>query len=77
MIKCANCEVEALYTYQINPDYLVHYCQYHLPRFLTAARDAGQLNLVLPVVETPAPVPTKKKASAPVEEVLVDETPVA
>lgn len=68
MIKCANCEGEAMYTYQINPDYLINYCQYHLPRFLTAARDAGQLNLVIPVVEAPA----KKKTTTP-----VDETPAA
>ena len=71
MIKCANCEVEALYTYQISPDYLVHYCQYHLPRFLTAARDAGQLSLIVPIVEVQQPV-SKKKTTAP-----VDETPVA
>jgi hypothetical protein len=76
MIKCANCEGDALYTYQINSDYLINYCQYHLPRFLTAARDAGQLNLVVPIVETPAP--SKKKAAAPVEESApVDETPTA
>jgi hypothetical protein len=78
MITCANCQSEALYTYQINPDYLVHYCQSHLPRFLTAARDAGQLNLVVPVAETPAPSKKKTTVSAPVEEPApVDETPAA
>jgi hypothetical protein len=69
MVTCANCQSEALYTYQINPDYLVHYCQYHLPKFLTSARDAGQLKLVAPVVEEPV---AKKKTTTP-----VDETPAA
>lgn len=73
MIKCANCEGEALYTYSVNPDYLIHYCQYHLPRFLSAARDAGQLNLIVPVVEAPS----KKKVVELVAEapIVVDETP--
>ena len=70
MLICANCEGEALYTYVISPNYGINYCQYHLPRFLTAQREAG----LLPLIDFNAPKPTKKKIVDPVP---VDETPTA
>jgi hypothetical protein len=71
MSSCANCAADAIYTYQVNESFGIHYCQSHLPRFLYGQRDAG--NLAFKVAEE-APKPSKKKA-APVEEV-VEEVPV-
>jgi hypothetical protein len=79
MTKCANCAANADYTYTINPQFLIHYCTEHLPKFLTPLKVAGRLALQeeAPVVEAPAePVvdaaPAKsKKSDTPV----VDETP--
>lgn len=68
-MKCANCNRDALYTYVIAGNHSIHYCQYHLPRFLTAQKKAGLLPLVKPpVIETPAKVSKKKET-----EVVVDE----
>jgi hypothetical protein len=74
MTKCANCPAEAQFTYAVAENYLIHYCQRHLPRFLTWKKNAGQLPLQVPaapvVEEVVAPKPSKKK------EVVVEETPV-
>jgi hypothetical protein len=73
MAICANCSTEALYTYVINENYKINYCQYHLPNFLTARKIAGQLPLIedaAPVVETPAP--KSKKAAATTTDAPVD-----
>jgi hypothetical protein len=75
-MKCANCSRDALYTYVISGNHNINYCQSHLPRFLTAQRDAGLLPLVKPpVVETPAKVTKKKETEAVVEPEVVEETP--
>ena len=69
MVKCANCPGEAMYTYKVSDDYLIHYCQYHLPKFLIGKRNAGQLPLV-------APKTTKTSKTTPVvEEPVVEEEP--
>ena len=81
MPKCANCPADAEFTYNVNGDLLIHYCETHLPKFLSGRKAAGELSLVIvglvePVVEEPVveePVKTsKKKATEPV----VEETPV-
>jgi len=59
MAVCANCTQEALYTYPVSAGYNLHYCQYHLPKFLTSRRDAG----LLPIIED-APAPKAKKSAA-------------
>lgn len=80
MVTCANCPREALYTYEVSQDYLIHYCQNHLPRFLTSHKNAGLLGLKVtaPVVEE-APVVTKtkkeKKEETVVEEPVVEDSP--
>jgi hypothetical protein len=75
-MKCANCSRDALYTYVIGGNHNINYCQSHLPRFLTAQRDAGLLPLVKPpVVETPAKVSKKKETEVVVEPEVVEETP--
>jgi hypothetical protein len=83
-MTCANCSRDALYTYAVSESYLLHYCQYHLPRFLTSQKNAGLLALQVPapVVEEPVAVeaevvkPSKSKKSTPaVEEPAVEETP--
>ena len=64
MAICANCSKEAIYTYNVTAEYLIQYCQSHLPKFLYAQRDAGLLpSAVVEVVEEvvePAK-PSKKK----------------
>ena len=84
MSICANCNAQALYTYQVNSDILIQYCSDHLPHFLLKKRDAGQLPLIsdtpvveeAPVVEEPAPKSSKKKAADPVVEDAPVEAPV-
>lgn len=80
MVVCANCSNEALYTYQISVDIKHNYCDTCLPKFLLFKRDAGQIPLQVPVVETveeevPAKTSKKKVAEEPVAEtVVVEET---
>jgi hypothetical protein len=84
MTTCANCQSEALYTYAVTEQYLIHYCQLHLPRFLLSQKQAGQLPLrpttpvveEVPVVEPEVVTATESEPSATVEEVLAAE-PVA
>lgn len=75
MTTCANCQGEALYTYAVNESYLIHYCQLHLPRFLTAQKQSGQLPLrtVAEVVEPIAPA-VEEAPAAPVEPEVVTAT---
>jgi hypothetical protein len=49
MTTCANCQNEAIYTYPVSDNFLIHYCQYHLPKFLTNQKRAGQLPLIVEV----------------------------
>lgn len=80
MTTCANCANDAIYTYQVTEDYLIHYCHVHVPSFLNGHRLAGKLALKVeevpePVVEV-APKSSKKKAEAPVEETPTEEVPI-
>ena len=75
MVKCVNCNREALYTYQVSGSYIIHYCQSHLPKFLIAKRNAGQLPLIVPAPVVETPKPSKKKETI-VEEPVVEEPPV-
>jgi hypothetical protein len=67
MATCANCSSDALYTYNVTPDFGINYCQYHLPKFLLNVKHADLVSDV--VVETPveAPVSKSKKTDAPVD----------
>jgi len=42
-MKCANCEKDAFYIYQITLNSQVLYCNLHLPKFLEQAKKAGLL----------------------------------
>jgi hypothetical protein len=71
MTTCVNCDTEAIYTYQVSADYRLHYCQYHLPRFLFARRDSGELPLI---VDAPEPEKPAKKTKTVAEDVTVEVT---
>jgi hypothetical protein len=55
MATCSNCSTDAKYRYTISPGLSVDYCATHLPKFLTAQKAAGLLNIPVeqPVEETP------------------------
>lgn len=72
MNTCANCDVAAVYVYDITPSFALYYCGKHLPAFLKKRAASGELNI--PVV-VPEPKTTKKKAAPVVEEPAVEETP--
>jgi hypothetical protein len=77
MAKCANCDREALYLYQISDNFKQYFCQNHLPHFLWASRDAGVLGIPAePVVEeTPVTeTKSKKKTVEPEPEVVPEVT---
>jgi hypothetical protein len=78
-MTCSNCSRDALYSYPVSPTYIIHYCQSHLPNFLVAKRNAGQLPLIdtTPKVEEPVVVKASKKAAVVVEPEVVAEEPIA
>lgn len=72
-MKCANCPAEALYGYKVTTDFVIHYCDKHLPKFLFSQKTAGLLK-----IEVPAPVVTtssKKKTDPVVTETPAEEAP--
>jgi hypothetical protein len=79
MLKCANCDREALYLYQLGDSFKLYFCQSHLPHFLWENRDAGLLGIPAediieePVVDTSK---SKKKSADPVVEEVPEEEPV-
>jgi hypothetical protein len=74
MIKCANCEKDAVYTVDDKATNPVDYCHECLPKWLHDRAAAGEFKLVKPeeVVEA-KPKTTKKKTEEPVEEAPADE----
>jgi hypothetical protein len=84
MATCANCSSDALYVYEISPDYAIEYCQRHLPKFLYSLRNSGGLKRPEVVVPEPVVEAAPKKAKktttpaeeAPTEEATVEETVV-
>ena len=84
MAKCANCSKDALYSYNVSSDFVINYCQSHLPRFLyTRTGDilANRIEVVNPTVVEPEvevlpEIIAQKKAKAKVvKEVPVVEEP--
>ena len=89
MVTCANCPAEAEYTYDVNGELLINYCDSHLPNFLAGRKASGQLPLIIPglveepvveepvveepVVEEPVKTSKKKTADPVVEEPTVEE----
>ena len=71
MIKCANCDKEAVLQYNVTDSVAIYYCAGDLPRFLKGKTAEASLKSV---VVQPTPAPTKKKkAAAPVEETPTEE----
>jgi hypothetical protein len=78
MAKCANCELEAKYQYDVAPSYAILYCFKHVPKFLATQIAQGSLEIKAPESE-PEPVvskPSKKKTTVEVVEEPVVEEPV-
>lgn len=79
-MKCANCDKDAFYVYQITKQKEVLYCGKHLPNFLEPRRKAGLLKTTEQLKieqdsaiailnddtpeETPASKPKRKKKAA-------------
>ena len=73
-MKCANCDRDAFYVYQITKQVDVLYCGKHLPNFLEARRKAGLIKTTdqfkvekesaIEILSTPAPKPKRKKKAA-------------
>jgi hypothetical protein len=74
-VKCANCDNEALYVYDVPATDTVYFCSVHLPRFLRKQAESGLLPTTdayavkqAQIAEILAPV-----EEAPVEEPVVEE----
>jgi hypothetical protein len=76
MIKCVNCEKDAIYTVDDKVTNPVDYCHGCLPKWLYDRAAAGEFQLVKPeeVVEA-KPKTTKKKTEEPKVEEPVEEAP--
>lgn len=75
MIKCSNCESEAVYRYRVTGDYSLLFCVPCLPAFLKAPQYRGRIvklsqEVTVPVVEE---APKKKSTKKKVEEPVVEE----
>ena len=75
MDKCASCEAEPKFSYEIGPGKFMHFCISHIPGFLKSKSSSILLKPYSPVVEEPTPVKTskKKKTETVVEEPAVEE----
>lgn len=77
-MKCANCDKDAFYVYQLTASKTILYCAVHLPKFLEQAKNAGLLkktdalkaaveeglkNITTPKVEETVVEAPKKKAT--------------
>ena len=74
-MKCANCDKDAFYIYQLTEKKQIVYCNKHLPRFLEQAKKAGLLkttDTLKSVIENGL----KTIANLTVEPVLVEEVTV-
>lgn len=73
-MKCANCDRDAFYIYQITKQKEILYCGKHLPNFLESRRKAGLLKTTeqltietesaISILNTEAPKPKRKKKAA-------------
>jgi hypothetical protein len=71
MSTCANCDKDAMYTYEVTDTFYIDYCEYHLPRFLHTMKNNGMLKTTSTFATAAAEA---LSALAPVEEV-VEEAP--
>ena len=76
MIKCANCETEAIYRVADPGANPVDYCGSCLPYWLHDRANANHFPLVNPVVEIPIETPVEPPVEVPVETPTDAEAPV-
>ena len=76
LMKCANCNKNAFYVYQIIEGKQILYCNTHLPKFLEQAKKAGLLKTT-EALKSVLEEGFKKITNTPVVEPEVEETPVA
>jgi len=72
-MKCANCEKDAVYTYDDKASNPTDYCHECLPVWLHNRAAAGEFQLVRESVEEAKPKSSKKKIEEPVIEEPVVE----
>jgi hypothetical protein len=68
MATCANCSNDAVYTYQPGPEFSIHYCPYHLPKFLTRTENPPVVLYKEEEVKVTETKTSKKKSSEAVAE---------
>jgi hypothetical protein len=68
MATCANCSNDAVYTYQPGPEFSIHYCPYHLPKFLTRTENPAVVLYKEEEVKVTETKTSKKKSSEAVAE---------
>jgi hypothetical protein len=69
-MKCANCDNDALFEYQLTQETSIYYCGSDLPKFLEERKKAGLLKI------TPAFTEAKESALEQLSPETVDEEPV-
>ena len=74
-MKCANCNEDALYIYQITLSSQIFYCNTHLPSFLLKAKKAGLLQTT-DALKTVLEEGLKNIATPMPKPVVVEEEPV-
>jgi hypothetical protein len=72
-MKCSNCASDALYGYKVTADFVIHYCEKHLPKFLLSQKAAGLLKIDVPAPVVPTP--SKKKTDPVVTDTPAEEAP--
>jgi hypothetical protein len=74
MAQCVNCDLTAVYVNKIAPEPETdsYYCRAHLPKFLYAQRDAGNLNIPVEVPVEELPVDTKASKKKKTTDVVED-----
>jgi hypothetical protein len=73
MIKCSNCETEAVYRYRVTGDYSILFCFTCLPSFLKSPSYKGRVVKVASEVIEPEVAPKKRSTKKVVEEPVVEE----
>jgi cell division septation protein DedD len=76
LMKCANCNKNAFYVYQIIEGKQILYCNTHLPKFLEQAKKAGLLKTT-EALKSAIEEGLKKVLNTPVAEPEAEETPGA
>lgn len=74
-MKCSNCASDALYGYKVTTDFVIYYCEKHLPKFLLSQKAAGLLKIETSAPVLDVPKPSKKKTDPVVIDTPAEEAP--